>query len=148
MYCKTCGKQLLAIEERTSECLSCRAGIPRGERLAFPKDAPPRPKREFNLSREIKPNHLILAVGAVVMLSIGAAYWAITKRLVASEYADALSLCETSLSAGSAKIEALDRIYGEVAKPAGLGLSLSLCNLKSATADYQRANSILRSLGN
>lgn len=87
-------------------------------------------------------------IGAGVAAVTGGAWWVVadTRSSARAEaYSDALALCSRDASAGRAKIDALDRVWGEEARPKQLRLRLSGCSLDGAMEDYRRT---LRAVGN
>lgn len=53
---------------------------------------------------------------------------------VAHAYVDAVTLCERDPVSGAAKVEALDQLHGERARPAELGTETSTCLVEAALA--------------
>ncbi|GLS87712.1 hypothetical protein GCM10010873_26860 [Cypionkella aquatica] len=86
---------------------------------------------------------LAIAVGVAL---IGGGYWLVRSQQAAAAYADAVGLCKIDAGAGSAKIKALDAIYGDSAQPRALRFDLSMCNLDSSVNDLNKLNAQIKAL--
>jgi hypothetical protein len=93
-------------------------------------------------------NQKLVLVVVLCLAAAGGAYWHFSRKQIAAEYADALALCAQSERVGSAKIEALDRLYGADAQPSALRLDLSLCALGGSVDRYKEAAGLAGGIGN
>jgi len=123
--CAGCKGTFALVAPDTGLCSGCEAA------LDWADD--PAPLSGAHEVRTSYPTRLLFAlVGlAVVVGAVGAAWWWNDRRQVGEAYAEALGACQVDPEYGSARIDALDRLYGRDARPSDLLMQLSLCQLNS-----------------
>lgn len=83
---------------------------------------------------------ILLAVAGVVAL-VGAGFYMFRSQQITAQYVEAAADCESGRGAG--KLKALDRLYGQDARPKKLALALSTCALTDATERYRAVKGLL-----
>lgn len=140
--CANCKQSILIVAPDTGLCGACESllsGSGRGRTRSTPTQAPARDK--VAVARRSGSVGLLSAV-AVVLVAIGLGYWLFNRQQIEHAYAEALSTCEVNTLRGSARINALDQMYGRDARPSSLAVSLAFCTLNGAIDDVERLRSL------